>query len=670
MKTLLLTLLSFFCILSVPAQKNEYLNSPDGHIRIKIDIGNTITWSVLQDNQLLLAPSPLSLTLGNGVNWGNEVKIQKISRTTKDDIITALFYKKSEITDHYNELAFRFKGDWGLTFRVYNDGVAYRFQYFSNKPIMIQNEEVAFNFSNDYPAIVPYVRPTKKKTKSFENQFFHSFENTYTQGRLSELDPERLLFLPLVVEINSQQKILITEADLENYPGMYLNTSSQTPSLKGVFAPYPKTTEQGGHNRLQRLVTSREPYIAKIAGKRDFPWRVMVISKDDRQLADNDMVYRLASPSRIDDISWIKPGKVAWEWWNDWNIDGVDFISGINNPTYKYYIDFASRNGIEYVILDEGWAVNLQADMMQVIPEINIKELADYASDRNVGIILWAGYEAFNKDMENVCRYYADLGIKGFKVDFLDRDDQEMTAFVYKAAATTARYNMVLDLHGMYKPTGLQRTYPNVLNFEGVHGLENVKWSPESVDQVTYDVMIPFIRMVAGPMDYTQGAMRNAAKGNFAPINSEPMSQGTRCRQLATYIVFESPLNMLCDNPSNYMREKECLDFITQIPVTWDQTRVLEGQLGEKIVIARRKGKNWYIGGLTNWSARDFTLDLSFLPSHLSYEVILFQDGPNAHRKGCDYQKQRLLLTNNQKINIHAAPGGGFALIIQPLKQN
>ena len=372
----------------------------------------------------------------------------------------------------------------------------------------------------------------------------------------------------------------------------------------------------------------------------------------------------LAAPSRLSDLSWIKPGKVAWDWWNAWNLDSVDFATGVNNATYKAYIDFASSKGIEYVILDEGWAVNLKADLMQVVKDIDLKELVDYAADRNVGIILWAGYYAFERDMENVCRHYAAMGVKGFKVDFMDRDDQEMTAFNYRAAETCAKYKMILDLHGTHKPAGLNRTYPNVLNFEGVNGLEQMKWSPASLDQVKYDVMIPFIRQVSGPMDYTQGAMRNASKGNYYPCNSEPMSQGTRCRQLALYVVFESPFNMLCDNPSNYMREPESTDFIAAIPTVWDESIVLDGKMGEYIVTARRKGDVWYIGGITDWTARDIEVDCSFLGDK-AYNATLFKDGVNAHRVGRDYKRESFSVKKDSKLNIHLAPGGGFALQIK-----
>ncbi|KAA6333017.1 alpha-glucosidase, partial [termite gut metagenome] len=550
------------------------------------------------------------LTLSTGEVWGDKARLSKSNTRNVKNTITSPFYRKDKIEDEYAELVLTFSNQWSVEFRAYNDGVAYRFVSQRKKPFTVQSEEAVYNFGKDVTATVPYVNAGKDG--DYESQFMNSFENTYITDKLSQLNKGRLIFLPLVVEVDGGKKVCITEADLESYPGLYLTNAKGNSSLSGVLAPYPKKAEQGGHNMLQMQVTEREAYIAKVNAPRTFPWRVAIITAADKELADSDMIYKLASPSRVPDISWVKPGKVAWDWWNDWNVDGVDFVSGINNDTYNYYIDFASANGLEYIILDEGWAVNLQADLMQVVKEINIKELVDYAAKKNVGIILWAGYQAFNRDMENVCRHYSQIGVKGFKVDFMDRDDQEIVEFDYRAAATCAKYNLILDLHGMYKPAGLNRTYPNVLNFEGVHGLEQLKWSPASVDQVKYDVTIPFIRQVAGPLDYTQGAMRNASRGNYYPRNSEPMSQGTRCRQLATYVVFHSPFNMLCDTPSNYMREAESLDFIAAIPTVWDESITLDGKVGEYIVTARRHGKTWYIGGMTDWDARDITVDLSF----------------------------------------------------------
>jgi len=632
-------ILLFVCILwalTVQAHKEFELFSPDGKLQTEIKVGEYISYSISREGYRILNDSPLSMTLTNGIVWGENPRLVSTKRNSVNAMVASPFYRRSEIRDNYNSLILNFKNGWGLEFRAYDTGIVYRFVHRENKVLDIVSENVSYCFSSDFEANVPYVVPRVQR-HNLDCQFYNSFENTYTTDRLSHLDKERLMFLPLVVEAENGIKVCLTESDLEDFPGLYLSAvEGEEYTLKGVHAPYPKNSIQGGHKMLQMLVQERESYIARVKGKRTFPWRMAIVTARDEQLADNDLTYLLASPSRLDDISWIKPGKVAWEWWSDRNIDGVNYVTGVNNETYKEYIDFAAKYGMEYVILDEGWAVNLKADLMQVVDSIDLKELVDYASDKNVGIILWAGYYAFERDMENICRFYSDLGVKGFKVDFMDRDDQEMVEFNYRAAAMCAKYHLVLDLHGMYKPSGMNRTYPNILNFEGVHGLENMKWSPDSVDQVKYDVMVPFIRQVAGPLDYTQGAMRNAAKGCYFPCYSEPMSQGTRCRQLALYVVFESPLNMLCDTPSNYVREKESVDFISGIPTVWDETRVLDAKMGEYIVTARRKGDTWYIGGITDWQERDIELDFSFLKGKIC-QGLLYEDGINAHRIGRDF---------------------------------
>ena len=643
------------------AQKNYQVQSPNRDIKVEVTVADKVTFAIVQDHSEVMN-SAVSMTLQGGEVLGANPKVLKVTKTSVDKEIPSPFYKKDVVKDIYNEMQISFRGNYGLVFRVYNDGVAYRFTTKRKEPIVIADEEAVYNFPSDYKTFTAYVNSTKP---TFEEQFFNSFEQPYANETITGLNDKRLKILPLLVDLGDGRKICITEADLEDFPGMFLNNETGKPSLKAVHAPYPKVKEQGGHNQLQMLVKERENYIAKTSGTRSFPWRAFIISRNDKELADCDMVYRLASPSRVNDISWIKPRKVAWDWWNDWNLYGVDFRAGINNPTYKYYIDFAAEHGIEYVILDEGWAVNLQADMMQVIPEIDLQELVDYGKSKNVGIILWAGYWAFARDMENVVKHYSDMGVKGFKVDFLDRDDQEMVNFVYKASEVCAKYKMLVDFHGVFKPTGLQRTYPNVLNYEGVNGLEQMKWSSEKeFDMVTYDVTIPFIRMIAGPMDYTQGAMRNAARGNHRSVNSEPMSQGTRCRQLATYVIFESPFNMLCDAPSNYRREKECTEFISNIPTIWDETVSLAGKVSEYVAIARRHGNDWYIGALTNWTPRELDLDLSFLGEG-DYTLELFKDGINADRAARDYKKEVIPVPTDRKLKIHMAPGGGYAARIQ-----
>ncbi len=655
---LVLLVLSLFSF-SINA-KEISATSPDKKLRVSVQVDERITYSLYHESDLLIDAAPISMKLTTGEVWGEKPRILNTKTDSRNETINSPFSKNATVQNHYNEVTINFRGDWALKFRMYNDGMAYRFVSNKKTPFTIESEQADFKFPADFTTYVPYVRGDYSRTDSLQS----SFENIYTYTSLSEIEPNKLIFLPILVEAYNAKKICITEVDLESYPGMYLQNKTDEPSLQAVFAKYPSKTEQGGHNMLQQRVTERENYIAKVQGAREFPWRVAIVSVEDKDLTVSDMAYKLASPSRVNDISWIKPGKVAWEWWNDWNIYGVDFKAGINNQTYKHYINFASKHNIEYVILDEGWAVNKQADLMQVVPEINLPELIDYGKDRNVGIILWAGYWAFHRDLENVCKHYSEMGVKGFKVDFMDRDDQQMVDFIYKASETAARYDLLLDFHGMYKPTGLQRTYPNVLNLEGVNGLEQLKWSPDTLDMVTYDVTIPFIRMVAGPMDYTQGAMRNASKGNYRPIYSEPMSQGTRCRQLALYVVFESPINMLCDSPTEYMKEPESLDFIANIPTVWDESVALNGEVAKYVTIARRSGNDWYIGGITNWEARDITLDLSFLPKK-NYKTTIFKDGKNAHRKGTDYDRKEINVTSSDNLTIHLAPGGGFVIELE-----
>ena len=661
MRTLFLITTLFFIIPNMFGQKEYRLSSPDGKLEVTLYIGDRITYSLTEEGNTLVAPSPISVHLDNGITWGNNSHLKKVSNRKADEVIPSPFYKRSEIKDIYNEMTLSFREHFNLIFRMYNEGMAYRFVATGSKPFKVTNEEATFNFNKDYKSFVPYVKDGGKQP--IEAQFSNSFENTYTHVELSKLNPKRLMFTPIVVEQENDRKLCIAESDVENYPGMFLINRNGDTALTSACAAFPKTKEQGGHNQLQISVTERESYIASCQPKAKLPWRIIVVARNDKELADNDMVYKLAAPSRMKDISWIRPGKVAWEWWNHWGIKGVDFEAGVNNETYMHYIDFASRHGIEYVILDEGWAVNLQADLFQVVPEIDLKRLIAYANQKNVGLILWAGYYAFARDMERVCKHYSEMGIKGFKIDFMDRDDQEMVEFHYQAAETAARYKLMVDFHGTYKPTGLNRTYPNVINYEAVHGLEQMKWSDIRTDQVTYDVTMPFIRMLAGPVDYTQGAMQNANKRCYHSSMDTPMSQGTRCRQLAEYVVFESPLNMLCDSPTNYEREKECTEFITTIPTVWEQTIAMNGEIGKYITMARRKGDVWYVGSLTDWNARTLELDLSFLNAG-DWKAEMFSDGMNANRLASDYKKTVIDIPASRKLTIKMAQGGGCALKI------
>ena len=635
------------------AERKFKIQSPDATLKVEVAVGDCVSYSVWKNDHKILDPSFVSMELSDGTVFGKGAALKKVTRSNVDNVLDAPYYKKSQVIEKYNELTLTFKTH-KLIFRVYDEGAAYRFESFKKGEYQVVSETANFEFPGDWNVWVPYVKTQKH---SRDNQFFNSFENLYEHCALSAWDKKRYAFLPVMFAAPCGYKVNIMESDLLNYPGMYLSNTDADSSVEAKFAPYPKTVEQGGHNMLQGLVREYESYIAKCSGPTAFPWRIVSVSAEDKDMLDNDLVWLLGTPADPSkDWSWVKPGKVAWEWWNDWNIIGVDFKAGVNNDTYKYYIDFASKNGIEYVILDEGWAVNLQADLFQVVPEIDLEELVSYAKDRNVGIVLWAGYWAFEKDMEKACEHYSKMGIKGWKVDFMDRDDQQMVDFYHRCAQTAAKYNMFLDMHGGFKPCGLNRRYPNVLNYEGVYGLENMKWY-KGQDMVTYDVQIPFIRMAAGPMDYTQGAMLNGGR-KCTSTNAEPKSQGTRCRQMGMYVVFESPFNMLCDTPIHYEQEVECTDFIASVPTVWDETVALDGKVGEYVVIARRKGDAWYIGGMTDWTERTIEVNLAALGGG-TWNVELFRDGINADHNATDYKK--VVTTASDSFSVTMTPGGGFA---------
>ena len=659
---LMLALCSFAIAQAKPTQKQ--ITSPDGTLKVTVTVADDIRWSVEDDGKRIIAPSQIAMQIGQSEVWGEKPSLRKATVGKIDEVIPSPLYKKSEVDNRCTTLTLAFKGDYAIELRAYDNAAAYRFVSTRKGDYTVKNEVSEWDFAEDNTVYGSYVKFNRKGTgNAIEKQYYNSFENAYFVEPLKKMNPERLMFLPVLVEVDDK-KVCITESDLMSYPGMYLYNSNGDTTLEGNFAPYPDKVTQGGHNMLQGEVQTRKPYIAEVSGPRSFPWRICIVADNDAELLDDDMVFRLSQPNAIGDTSWIKPGKVAWDWWNDWGLYGVDFEPGINNRTYEYYIDFAARNGIEYVILDEGWSVNKKADLMQVIPEIDVKHLCDYAKERGVGIVLWAGYWALNRDMEGVMKHYAEMGVKGFKIDFMDRDDQQMVDFYERAAVTAAKYKLMCDFHGAYKPCGLSRKYPNVVNYEGVNGLEQMKWSTIELDQVTYDVMIPFIRMVAGPMDYTQGAMVNAQKASYHASNSEPMSQGTRCRQLAMYVVFESPFNMLCDSPTNYEKEPVCTEFIAKIPTVWDETEALDGKVGEYCIIARRAGDVWYVGGMTNWDEREVEIDLSFLGEG-NYAATEFVDGPNANKLGRDFLKKSIEVKGGSKLKVKMAKGGGFAMKIE-----
>ena len=658
-KKLYLAILSLLLLIgnaSLAAKEKKYvLSSPDGTLKVEISAGNELVYQVMHGNDTILSHSNIALVLEDGTIVGRTPRITGERRKKIKDNIESPFYRFKEFVATGNELDLKLKGGFGIIFRAYNEGVAYRFYTTQSSDIIIKEEQAEFNFKEDYTAYLPYTTNDKKPMAM-------AYQNVYDIIPLSKAQP-KLAFLPVTVDCGSV-KLTLLESDLEAYPGMFVQSQQGKYGLKGVFAPYPAKTDFYPW-RKQEYVTETTDFISRSRGSRSYPWRVLAITEKDTDMPVNNLVYALASPNRIGDTSWIKTGKVAWDWWNDWNLKGVPFKAGINMDTYKYYIDFASRNGLEFIVLDEGWYDPKSGDMLTVIPELDLTELIAYGKSKGVEIVLWTVFNVLDSQLEAACKKYADMGIKGFKVDFLDRDDQTAVEMVYRIAEMTARYKLTLDLHGIYKPTGINRTYPHIINFESVFGMEEVKWTDIKNNMPLYDVTFPYIRMMAGPVDYTPGAMRNATKADWRAMYYTPASMGTRCHQLAAYIVHDSPFTMLCDAPTNYLNEQECVDFMASLPVEVDSTFIASGELGKYIVTVRKKDVNWYIGGMTNWDERDVQLDFSFLPEGMSYTAVLFKDGVNANKQAEDYRKETIRIDKDSRLTLHLASGGGFAMKLE-----
>jgi len=643
---LLVTILWF--TVGVFAQKPISLFSPDKRSEVTVDYNKHLSYAIKYDGKEIVLTSEIGIQLETGLLPSETDKITKKSLATVDSkVIPVIKEKRAEIRDNYNQLSLAFKSGLVIELRAYNNGVAYRFITDQKGDIVVKNELINFNL------------PANCKIYFPEEETMHSHnEREFKHIPVDSIGSKRFSSLPALVEIANGPKMLITESNIIDYPGFWLTGVLDAPaSLHGIFAHAPLEEKQRSDRDV--VITKSADYIAKTVGNRAFPWRTMLIADKDGDLIENQMVYLLADPLKLKDVTWIKAGKVAWDWWNANNIYNVDFRSGINNQTYKYYIDFASENNLQYIILDEGW-YDLK-DVTIEAKDINVAELVEYGQKKNVGIILWVTWKTFEDKMDEAMALYEKWGVKGIKIDFMQRDDQKMVNFYHTLVKKAAIHHLLVDFHGAYKPDGISRTYPNAITREGVRGLENNKWS--TFPNPEHDLILPFTRMVCGPMDFTPGAMKNASKQNFNPVFTEPMSMGTRCHQLAMYVVYESPLQMLADNPSNYKREPVCLRFLSQVPTEWDDTKVLDAKVSDYVIVARRNGNNWYVGGMTDWTARDMNVNLSFL-SEGTYSVEIYKDGINADKAANDFKYDIRQVTNKDQIALHMAPGGGFALRI------
>jgi alpha-glucosidase len=630
------------------AQSSYDLRSPDGRIEIRIRTEGQIHYDIVLKGRAVLEDCTLSLDVEHK-KLGVQPKLVEAKERSYDQVVEPVVRQKfAKIRDHYNELKLTMEGGYAVVFRAYNEGAAYRFETaIAQAQVKIYGEESAFNFSaND---IVYYPQ---------EDSFFSHNERKYVPQKLSEIAPAFLATLPAVVDVGEGAKVAIAESDLESYPGLWLRGTGGN-GLAATFPPYPLKESLTG-DRDYRVVESAD-YIAVTSGTRTFPWRVIGIADRDGDLLTNQIVYLLERPSMVADTSWIKPGKVAWDWWNDNNVYGVDFKAGINTATYKYYIDFAAKYGIPYIILDEGWYK--LGNVLEVVPGININELTAYARQKNVGIILWVVWKTLDDQLIPALDQFAKWGVKGIKVDFMQRSDQILIDYYYRVSKECAKRKMLVDFHGDQKPATMTRTWPNLISTEGVRGMEWSKWSADS--EPKHNVTLPFTRMFLGPMDYTPGAMRNATRTTFAAIHGQPMALGTRCQQLAMYVVFESPLQMLSDSPSNYLREPEIMEFLGPVPTEWDETKVLDARIADYVVVARRNGKDWYVGAMTDWTARNLEIDLSFLPEG-NFTMEAYQDGVNADRYASDYKKVTIQVNRTTKVKLPLASGGGWAARIHP----
>ncbi len=657
MRQFITTMLLLFSL--ALSAKSISFNSPNKQVTVTLNTDKELTWSITSGQTVVITPSALSLnvTLGNKQQTlGSNLNCQKSKPVTH--------LSKNNDEESYTECVVAGK-DYKVEFRAYNNGAAcYRFVIGKKGSNVVHSEQADFHFADNYTCYAPYVNDNRGG-----EHWSHSFEAYYDIQKLQDLYKDSVFMTPAAISLPQQKKAVILEAGLENYPGMYL-LHKQGNSVEAAFPTLPLETKVGGFNRLNLMPTKRSADIAKDVTT--LPWRIVLTVDRDIDLIGNKICEWLSPASRIADTSWIKPGKAAWEWWNNWNISGVNFRAGINTETYKYYTDFAAANHLEYLVIDEGWSDSEDLLTLSNPKTLDLNEIVSYAKGKNVGIILWSSWRNLTQrgtaKMDEIMSHYQQMGVKGFKVDFFDRDDQVAIQSAYEVAQCAAKHHLLLDLHGL-KPFGIQFAYPNILNFEGVKGLENSKWEPlvngkPLHDQPAYDCLIPFLRNLVGPMDYTPGTMNNAVQSQFYGNNDHPMSQGTRVHQMAMYTVFYAPLQMLADSPTKYMKEQECTSFLAQIPTTWDETLPLAGEMGKYVAVARRKGNVWYVGVLGNWDEHK-SIDLNLDKMNVEgWNVEAFADGPNADREATDYTHSKTHISGNH-LTINLAPGGGWTAIIK-----
>lgn len=650
-KQLCLFFLFFLAIYPVLANEIK-LNSPNGNIVINISLKEKIYYSVEFKNERVLEASPLTLSINNSV-LGSIPKLLATHQSAVDENISTVWGSRKEIKDQYNQIVLDFEGNFSVEFRAFDHGIAYRFlTRFKEKQVTVRNEEVSFRFNFGVSAWMLDSKSYETNYKSYplDVQNIQDFNNNKNK-----------IYLPVFVQSTPKVKVAITEAGLYDYPSLFLDRGNDYENfLNGTFEKYSLTTKTGGFSNYSQIADKEADFIALTDGTRSYPWRLLIISDDDRNFADCDLVYQLSRSCELKETSWIKPGKVAWEWWHDYAVEGQNFKGGVNTQTYLYHIDFASKYGLEYIMID--WLWTDKYDLTVFNPDVDLKRISSYANSKGVKVIVWCPGHTLYRQLDKALDLFAEYGVAGVKADFFGREDQTGIKMYEDIAKATASRKMIIDFHGATKPTGLSRTYPNVINYEAVAGNE---WNKLSEDKVTiaHRVMLPFTRGLQGPMDFTPGGMRNVQSGHHLHMTL-PQVHGTRCSEMAMFVIYNEPLKMLCDAPSAYEREPKITDFISKIPTIWDNTIVLDGKFGEYLIEARKTGDIWYVAGMNGNAEKDVIIDFAFLEKG-RYSATVLKDGPNADRIGTDYLFEEKELTNDSKITLNMVKGGGFVLCIK-----
>ncbi len=622
------------------------VTSPDGRLRMTVEVGERIDCRLQAGGRTLTLTEGLALELTDRT-LGLQPRVRRVKRSSVDELLPRINpTKNAEVRNRYNALSLEFAGNYALEFRLFDTGAAYRFVTSLPGEIEVRDERFRIALEAGSEAWISSV-----------GGFRTMCEEPYSRVSLSEADVAgRFSYLPILAALPDGVKLLFAEADVRDYPCLFLHRNG----VAGFEPRFPRVPASYGPDGDRSLkILAEEPFIARTQGSRSFPWRLTVVAAEDADLVRNELVWLLAEPVADEDWSWVKPGLVSWDWWNGMRLTGVDFRAGRNTESYRYYIDFAARYGIPYIIMDEGWSAST-TDVEHPNPDLDLQQLIAYGRERNVRIILWFTWLSVDEDMEHLFATLERWGIAGMKIDFMDRSDQWMVNFYERVARCAAEHHLLVDMHGSYTPKGLYRTYPNLLTYEGVLGLEQgARCRPSNSN------LLPFIRNAVGPMDFTPGSMFSAQPEENRSTGSNPMGSGTRAYQMALYVLFESPLQMLADNPVLYERERPCTEFIASVPTTWDELRVLHASCDGQLVVARRKGDRWYIGGMTADKPFEMRLSLDFLPSGRSFRMTSFEDGVNADLQAMDYRRQVREVDSSSHIEIRMCRNGGWAAVLE-----